>query len=103
MSPLTIILDSDPETTVMWSPWEFRKATIKGDLLTVHWHHGDLLIESTDPQLVCDMIFSNDQKNVLVKGKLGIKSVKYTEKKKDKSSAARLRQTLKEFLRHDDE
>jgi hypothetical protein len=81
MHPLTVIFDADPNTTVMWSQWEIEKATIKGDLITVHWRHGLLFIEASDPQLVCDMIFSHEQKNVLVKGKLGIRSVRYEEKR----------------------
>ena len=98
MRPLTVILDSDPETTVMWNSWNFRKATIKGALLTVKYGHGDLLVEATDPQLVADMIFSHEQKNVIVKGKLGIASVRYVEKKDDERPHTRLRSALNALL-----
>ena len=98
MRPLTVILDSDPETTLMWNSWSIRKASIKGPLLTVKYCHGDLFIEAGDPQLVADLIFSHDQKNVLVKGKLGITSVRYLEKQEADLPHARLRSALKALL-----
>jgi hypothetical protein len=98
MRPLTVILDSDPETTVMWNSWSIRKATIKGSLLTVKYGHGDLFVEAADPQLVCDLIFSHEQKNVIAKGKLGITSVRYTEKKDDEPAIQQLRSALKGIL-----
>lgn len=98
MRPLAIILDSDPETTVMWNSWSVRKATIKGTLLTAKYGHGDLFVEASDPQLVADLIFSHEQKNVIAKGKLGITSVRYVEKKEDELPHARLRDALKAVL-----
>ena len=82
----------------MWNSWSIRKASIKGPLLIVKYCHGDLFIEAGDPQLVADLIFSHDQKNVLVKGKLGITSVRYFEKREDDLPQARLRAALKALL-----
>lgn len=98
MRPLTVILDSDPETKLMWNSWNLRKATIKGTLLTVKYGHGDLFVDAADPQLVCDLIFSHEQKNVIAKGKLGITSVRYVEKKEDELPIQQLRAALKSLL-----
>lgn len=98
MRPLTVILDSDPETKVMWNAWSIRKATIKGTLLTVKYGHGDLFIEAVDPQLVSDLIFSHEQKNVIVKDKLGITSVRYVEKPEEALPLQQLRAALKAVM-----
>lgn len=98
MRPLTVITDSDPETTLMWNSWAFRKATIKGTLLTVKYLHGDLSVEAADPQLVSDLIFSHEQKSVIAKGKVGITAVRYVEKKEDGLPHAKLRAALQALL-----
>ena len=87
----------------MWNSWSIRKASIKGPLLTVKYCHGDLFIEAGDPQLVADLIFSHDQKNVVVKGKLGITAVRYLEKKEDDLPHASLRSALKALLDSENE
>ncbi len=102
MRPLNVILDADPETTLMWNAWSIKKATIKGTLLTVKYGHGDLMVEASDPHLIADFIFSHEQKNVIVKGKLSITSVRYVEKKDDDSPHSKLRAALKAALECDD-
>ena len=61
-------------------------------------------VEAIDPQMVADIVLSHDPTSAIVKGKLGIKSVTYTEHIDDAGDAkARLIKALKDLLNELDE
>lgn len=102
MRRTTIIFDNDPETKHLWNSWEARKASISKNILKVEWPHGTLEIEAIDADLVGDMLFSHDSKAEIVKGKLGIQKVSYTERAKDGDLSERFAVLMRELLnKHD--
>jgi hypothetical protein len=88
MRRLVIIADKEPEVKHLWNSWEVASGRIEGDVLTVKMRNkSTLIIEAIDPQMVADIVLSHDPTSEIVKGKLGIKSVAYTEHVEDKSDA----------------
>jgi hypothetical protein len=80
MRRLIIITDKEPEVKHLLNSWEIASGRIEGDVLTVKLRNKSLLVvEAIDPQLVADIVLSHDPSSEIVKGKLGIKRVVYTE------------------------
>jgi hypothetical protein len=84
MDYLTITFDNDPKTIHLWRAWEVTEAEIKGNVLTLHWKKGDMVIESEDPKSTAKLIFSHGAQPEIRKGHSGIKSVLFRTKKKKK-------------------
>lgn len=105
MRRLVIIADKEPEVKLLWNSWEVASGRIEGDILTVKMRNKSILIvEAIDPQMVADIVLSHDPTSEIVKGKLGIKSVEYTEHVEDKADAkAQLIKALKTLLDEIDE
>ncbi len=105
MRRLVIITDKEPEVKHLWNSWEVASGRIEGDTLTVKMRNkSTLIVEAIDPQMVADIVLSHDPTSEIVKGKLGIKSVAYTEHVEDKSDAkAQLIKALKTLLDEIDE
>lgn len=84
----------------LWNSWEVASGRIEGETLTVTMRNKSILVvEAIDPQMVADIVLSHDPSSEIVKGKLGIKSVSYTEPVEDKSDAkAQLIKALKTLL-----
>jgi len=88
MRRLVIITDKEPGVKLLWNSWEVTSGRIEGDILTVKMRNkSKLVVEAIDPQMVADIVLSHDPTSEIVKGKLGIKSVTYTEHVEDKSNA----------------
>jgi hypothetical protein len=88
MRRLIIITDKEPNVKLLWNSWEVQSGKIEGDVLTVKMRNkSTLVVEATDPQMVADIVMSHDPTSEIVTGKLGVKSVTYTEQVKDKSNA----------------
>ena len=105
MRRLVIITDKEPEVKLLWNSWEVTSGRIKGDVLTVKMRNkSTLVVEAIDPQMVADIVLSHDPTSEVVKGKLGIKSVTYTEHVEDKTDAKeQLVKALKALLDEIDE
>jgi hypothetical protein len=88
MRRLVIIADKEPEVKLLWNSWEVASGRIEGDILTVKMRNkSTLIVEAIDPQMVADIVLSHDPTSEIVKGKLGIKRVEYTEHVEDKADA----------------
>lgn len=88
MRRLVIITDKEPQVKHLWNSWEVASGRIEGDTLTVNMRNkATLTVEAIDPQLVADIVLSHDPTSEIVTGKLGIRSVSYTEPVEDKSDA----------------
>ena len=88
MRRLVIITDKEPNVKHLWNSWEVESGRIEGELLTVKMRNkATLLVKAIDPQMVADIVLSHDPTSEIVKGKLGIKTVAYTEPAKDKTDA----------------
>ena len=88
MRRLVIITDSEPGVKLLWNSWEISSGRIEGDILTVKMRNkSTLIINAVDPQMVADIVMSHDPSSEIVKGKLGIKSVSYTEHIEEKTDA----------------
>jgi hypothetical protein len=100
MRRLVIVADNEPTVKHLWNSWEVASGRIEGDILTVKMRNkSTLVVEAIDPQLVADIVLSHDPTSEIVKGKLGIRSVAYTENVEDKSDAkAQLIKALKMLL-----
>ena len=105
MRRLVIITDKEPEVKLLWNSWEVTSGRIEGDVLTVKMRNkSTLVVEAIDPQMVADIVLSHDPTSEVVKGKLGIKSVTYTEHVEDKTDAKeQLVKALKALLDEIDE
>ena len=105
MRRLIIITDKEPEVKLLWNSWEVTSGRIEGDVLTVKMRNkSTLVVEAIDPQMVADIVLSHDPTSEIVKGKLGIKSVTYTEHVEDKTDAKeQLVKALKALLDEIDE
>jgi hypothetical protein len=105
MRRLVIITDKEPQVKHLWNSWEVASGRIEGDILTVKMRNkSTLIVEAIDPQMVADIVLSHDPTSEIVKGRLGIKSVEYTEHVEDKSDAkAQLIKALKTLLADIDE
>lgn len=105
MRRLVIITDKEPEVKHLWNSWEVASGRIEGDVLTVKMRNkSTLVVEAVDPQMVADIVLSHDPTSEIVKGRLGIKSVVYTEHVEDKGDAkAQLIKALKTLLDEIDE
>lgn len=105
MRRLVIVTDKEPGVKHLWNSWEVASGRIEGDILTVKMRNkSTLVVEAIDPQMVADIVLSHDPTSEIVKGKLGIKSVAYTEHVEDKSDAkAQLIKALKTLLDEIDE
>ncbi len=80
MRRLVIITDNEPGVKHLWNSWEVASGRIEGDVLTVKMRNkSTLVVEAVDPQMVADIVLSHDPTSEIVKGKLGIRSVTYTE------------------------
>ena len=100
MRRLVIIADNEPGVKHLWNSWEIASGRIEGEVLTVKMRNkSTLVVEAVDPQMVADIVMSHDPTSEIVKGRLGIKSVAYTEHVEDKSDAkAQLVKALKALL-----
>ena len=88
MRRLIVITDKEPDVKHLWNSWEIASGRIEGDIVTVKMRNkSTLVVEAIDPQMVADIVMSHDPTSEIVKGKLGIKSVTYTEHTEDKSDA----------------
>lgn len=88
MRRLVIITDEEPEVKHLWNSWEVASGRIEGDVLTVKMRNkSTLVVEAIDPQLVADIVLSHDPTSEIVKGKLGIQRVAFTEHVEDKNDA----------------
>ena len=105
MRRLVIITDKEPKVKHLWNSWEVASGRIEGETLTVKMRNkSTLVVEAIDPQMVADIVLSHDPTSEIVKGRLGIKSVSYTEHVEDKSDAkAQLIKALKTLLDEIDE
>jgi hypothetical protein len=106
MRRLVIITDSEPGVKHLWNSWEIASGRIEGDILTVNMRNKSaLVVEAIDPQMIADIVLSHDPTSEIVKGKLGIKSVSYTEPIEDGASEAKaqLIKALKTLLDEIDE
>lgn len=105
MRRLVIITDKEPEVKHLWNSWEVASGRIEGDTLTVKMRNkSTLVIEAIDPQMVADIVLSHDPTSEIVKGKLGIKSVTYTEHVEDKGDTKdQFIKALKALLNESDE
>ena len=102
MRRTTFILDSDPDTKLLWISWEARKASIHKNILKLDWPHGIMEIEADDPQLVADMLFTHDSKAEICKGKLGITKVSYTENPIEDDLSNRIKSLIRDVMKADD-
>ncbi|MBN8456747.1 MAG: hypothetical protein J0M04_02810 [Verrucomicrobia bacterium] len=100
MRRLVIIADNEPEVKHLWNSWEVASGRIEGDTLTIRMRNkSTLVVQAIDPQMVADIVLSHDPSAEIVKGKLGIRSVVYTEHTEDKADAkAQLLKALKTLL-----
>lgn len=100
MRQLVIITDKEPDVKHLWNSWEVASGRIEGDMLTVKMRNkSTLVVEAVDPQMVADIVLSHDPTSEIVKGRLGIRSVAYTEHVEDKSDAkVQLIKALKTLL-----
>ena len=105
MRRLVVITDKEPGVKHLWNSWEVASGRIEGETLTVRMRNkSTLVVEAIDPQIVADIVLSHDPTTEIVKGKLGIKSVAYTEHVEDPSDAkARLISALRTLLDEADE
>ncbi len=105
MRRLVIITDKEPEVKHLWNSWEVASGRIEGETLTVKMRNkATLVVEAIDPQMVADIVLSHDPTSEIVKGRLGIKSVTYTEHVPDESDAkAQLIRALRTLLDEIDE
>ncbi|MEN9285482.1 MAG: hypothetical protein RLZZ179_2975 [Verrucomicrobiota bacterium] len=105
MRRLVIITDKEPGVKHLWNSWEVASGRIEGETLTVKMRNkSTLVVEAIDPQMVADIVLSHDPTSEIVKGKLGITSVSYTEHVEDKSDAKeQLIKALKTLLDEIDE
>jgi hypothetical protein len=100
MRRLVIITDKEPHVKHLWNSWEVVSGRIEGEILTVKMRNkSTLVVEAIDPQMVADIVLSHDPTSEIVKGRLGIKSVTYTEHVEDKTdSKDQLIKALKALL-----
>jgi|GEM_PF-3553458 len=100
MRRLVIITDAEPNVKLLWNSWEIASGRIEGETLTVKMRNkSTLVVEAIDPQMVADIVLSHDPTSEIVKGKLGIQSVVYTEHVEDETDAkAQLVKALKTLL-----
>ena len=105
MRRLVIITDKEPAVKLLWNSWEVASGRIEGDFLTVKMRNkSTLVVEAVDPQMVADIVLSHDPTSEIVKGRLGIKSVAYTEHVDDKTDAkAQFIKALKTLLDETDD
>ena len=105
MRRLVIIADKEPQVKLLWNSWEVASGRIEGETLTVKMRNkSTLIVEAIDPQMVADIVLSHDPTSEIIKGKLGIKSVTYTEHVEDKTDAKeQLVKALKTLLDQIDE
>jgi len=88
MRRLVIITDKEPKVKLLWNSWEITSGRIEEEVLTIQMRNkSSLTIEAIDPQMVADIVMSHDPTSEIVTGKLGIKSVTYTEFQTDKLDA----------------
>ena len=105
MRRLVIITDKEPTVKLLWNSWEVASGRIEGDILTVKMRNkSTLVVEAVDPQMVADIVLPHDPTSEIVKGRLGIKSVAYTEHVDDKTDAkAQFIKALKTLLDETDD
>ena len=88
MRRLVVVTDKEPEVKHLWNSWEVKSGRIAGETLTVTMRDKSILVvEAIDPQMVADIVLSHDPSSEIVKGRIGIKSVVYTEHVEDVSDA----------------
>ena len=100
MRRLVIVTDKEPEVKHLWNSWEVKSGRIEGETLTVTMRDKSVLVvEAIDPQMVADIVLSHDPTSEIVKGRIGIKSVVYSEHVEDANDAkAQLVKALRVLL-----
>lgn len=101
MRRLMVITDEEPTVKHFLNSWEMKSGRMEGDTLTVELREGTrMVIRSIDPQLVADVVFSHDPSSEIVKGRIGITSVRLAKAPPppQEDAAAALAKALRRFL-----